>query len=98
MGKKIIILFLYIILISSPLFSDNIRIAQIDASELLLNQTVQVYVSVTDERGRPVEGLTVDSFTLYESANGRDFTEIPRIAGFKPQANSMDGNTEMFRV
>ncbi len=91
MCKKIIIFFLYIILISSPLFSDNIRIAQIDASRLLINQTVQVYVSVTDEQGKPVEGLTADSFTVYESADGRDFTEIPRITGFKPQANSMDG-------
>ena len=35
----------------------NLSLAQIDASRLLLTQTVRLYVSVTDEDGQPVAGL-----------------------------------------
>ena len=75
----------------AALFPLNIRLSQIDASRLLLSQRVRLYVSVTDERGRPVESLRAEDFTVLESPDGERFTRIPRLEQFRPQAGIVEG-------
>jgi Ca-activated chloride channel family protein len=66
-------------------FSDTVRISQIDNSRLLLNQSVNVYVSVTDRDGDPIPNLTEDNFTLYEMGEQR------RIQSFQRGVNINQG-------
>lgn len=82
------LIFSFIILTSS--YSDSVNITQINNSALLLNQAVEVYTSVTDNRGVPVPSLTVENFSVYESS--ADYPEVEReIIDFKQGINMLDG-------
>ena len=80
-----------LLLISTVASAYNVRLSQIDASRLLLSQNVRLYVSVTDEAGAPVEGLSAESFAVFESPDGGDFTRIEDLNEFKPRAASTEG-------
>jgi len=67
-----------LVLSGGEAFSDTVRISQIDNSRLLLNQRVNVYVSVTDRDGDPVPNLTEDNFTLYEMGEQRQIQSFQR--------------------
>lgn len=79
-------------------FSLNISLAQIDASRLLVTQNVQVYVSVTNDQGLPVEGLESGAFSIAESADGVSFQQIPRISAFTPNAGAVTGMTFLLLI
>ena len=72
-------------------FGLNISIAQIDTSGLLLRQRVGAYVSVTDDQGEPVAGMTQGSFGVFESPDGLKFTNVPQILGFEQNAGASEG-------
>ncbi len=76
---------------ATGLGAQAVRLAQIDSSSLLADQTVDLYVSVTGADGEPVEGLQADRFHVMESADGRSFRDVPRIVRFRPGANRTDG-------
>jgi len=78
-------------LIGGSAFSLNIRLSQIDGSRLLVNQTIRLFVSVTDEAGRPVEGIPAEAFSIFESPDGEDFEPVAAITEFKPRAASTEG-------
>lgn len=88
MGKKLIIVILA--LLSLQLFSENITISQIDSSSLLLNQKVNLYISVTDKNGNPVKNLTREMFHISESDDNRVFTDR-KILDFNEKANLTKG-------
>ena len=90
MFKKIVI-FLYIIFSLQIIFSDSVRISQIDTSKLLFNQDVGVYVSITNDKGDPIKNLTKDMFTIYESTDGNNFEQINEITDFSNNANYEQG-------
>jgi Ca-activated chloride channel family protein len=92
MNNKVFVLFLMLVLAASA-WAVNVSLAQIDASRLLLTQKVDLYVGVTGEDGRPVRGLDRDAFRLYESVDGRRFSEARRLEAFKPQAGAEEGIT-----
>jgi Ca-activated chloride channel family protein len=75
----------------AALFPINIRLSQIDASRLLLAQRVRLYVSVTDDRGQPLDSLRAEDFSVFESPDGERFTRIPRLEQFRPQAGIAEG-------
>ncbi|UCF96275.1 MAG: VWA domain-containing protein [Spirochaetaceae bacterium] len=79
--------------VTAAAFGYNVRLSQIDASRLLLSQTVRLYVSVTDDLGIPVQGLGTDSFTIFESPDGKEFERIEGLSEFKPRAASAEGIT-----
>lgn len=89
--RKPIIIVLALFLIGGSAFGYNVRLSQIDASRLLLTQTVRLYVSVTDDLGVPVEGIGPENFTIFESPNGQAFERIEGLTEFKPQAASAEG-------
>ena len=74
------------------------RLSQIDASRLLLGQTVRLYVSVTDDLGVPVEGIGAESFTIFESPDGQNFEKIEGLTEFKPGAASAEGITFLLLI
>ena len=76
----------------------NISLAQIDASGLLVTQKVQVYVSVTDDRGLPVEGLEPEAFKIAESPDGVNFETIQGISAFTPNAGAVAGITFLLLI
>ncbi|MDY6934075.1 MAG: VWA domain-containing protein [Spirochaetota bacterium] len=84
---RIIISVMFIFLSYQASSAYSVRISQIDASTLLLNQNIKIYVSVTDEFGEPVKQLQRDAFSILESSNGRDYATIPSISGFETMAN-----------
>ena len=76
----------------------GISLSQIDASRLLASQDVRVYVSVTDDKGRPVPGLQQEDFAIAESADGVSFQDIPRISSFTPNAGAVEGITFLLLI
>ena len=93
MGEKmkyflnIIILFFSINFINS----ESVKISQIDTSKLLFNQTVSLYLSVTDNKGKPIKNLDKESFEIYESVDGNLYKNIDKISSFKEDANYEQG-------
>jgi Ca-activated chloride channel family protein len=59
--------------------AQSLTISQIDSSSLLLSQEVDLYLSVTDRRGESIPGLKKDNFSVFESADGEEYTEIQTI-------------------
>jgi Ca-activated chloride channel family protein len=72
-------------------FAVNVTVAQIDPSRLLLSQTVEAYVSVTDQEGRPIEDLNESAFRLAESPDGRSYQEVQGITAFESRSGSTGG-------
>jgi Ca-activated chloride channel family protein len=91
MGKKSIAAFLLLAAVSTGAI--NLSLAQIDASRLLLAQEVDLYVGVTGEDGRPLVGLPVEAFRVFESADARDYREVRELSAFKPAAGASEGIT-----
>ncbi len=94
MFKKYIMII--IALLSVRLFSENITISQIDSSTLLLNQRVNLYISVTDRNGNPVKGLTEEMFHVQESGKSDVSTDKivfsdREIVAFNEKANLTKG-------
>ncbi len=75
-------------LLTTGAFAQNLRLSQIDASRLLLAQTVRLYVSATDQGGQPVAGL--QGFRVEESADGEHFTDAS-VLGVRPAAAAAEG-------
>jgi Ca-activated chloride channel family protein len=87
------VLFASFVLLAASAFAINVSVGQLDASRLLLTQSVDAYVSVTDNSGKPVDGLSQGSFTIAESSDGTNFQDIDKITGFKPKAAAASGIT-----
>jgi len=79
-------------------FGYNVRLSQIDPSRLLLTQNVRLYVSVTDDRGLPVEGLGAEAFRIFESPDGQNFQRIEVLSEFKPGAAAAEGITFLLLI
>jgi len=88
----------FLLLFPGTAFALNISLAQIDASRLLVTQNVQVYVSVTNDQGMPVQGLEKDAFKIAESSDGVSFQQIPHISVFTPNAGAVTGMTFLLLI
>ncbi|MBN1698123.1 MAG: VWA domain-containing protein [Spirochaetales bacterium] len=62
---------LVVIVAAVPVFADSVSITQIDNSQLIANNRVKAYVSVTDNNGYPIKDLTKDDFRLFEGGKER---------------------------
>ncbi len=92
MIKRILLSNIIILFTTCFLYADYVRISQIDPSSLLLNQEIKLYVSVTNENGDPVSGLTREAFSVFESADNRkNFIKINEISGFEYMVNYETG-------
>ncbi|HUI73172.1 MAG TPA: VWA domain-containing protein [Spirochaetia bacterium] len=68
----------------------TVSIAQIDSTGLLIHQSVNAYVSVTDDAGEPVTNLPEGAFSASESADGVRYTTLP-VLRFEPSAGANEG-------
>jgi Ca-activated chloride channel family protein len=89
MLKKMLVFFIIINL--QFVFAQNIRISQIDNSDLLLNQKIKLYLSVTDSNGKPIQSCTKEMFNIYESVDGSNFKMTEGIIDFIPKGNENEG-------
>ena len=70
-----------VILSAAAVGAQNLTIAQVDPSRILVNQQVRLYVSVTDDFGDPVEGLDADRFSVFEApAAGAEFVPVEDVS------------------
>ncbi|MBN1496519.1 MAG: VWA domain-containing protein [Spirochaetes bacterium] len=92
-GKLLIVSAALMALLSSRAGAraESVRISQIDPSMLLFRQDVKVYVSVTGRDGAPVKNIGKEKFSVFESADGTNFTRIPEIGDFRTMANYEEG-------
>ncbi len=89
MFKKSILIVLSF-LVFQWVFGDSVNISQIDNSRLLLNQKINLYISVLDNKGNPVKNIEQNRFNVSESADQKNFKPV-KILNFKPEANYENG-------
>lgn len=89
MNKKFLVLILFF-MIASFLAADNIFISQLDSSGLLVKQEVALYLSLLNEKGMPVKGLTEDDLKVFEAGLDRKFEEV-LITSFNSGRNINQG-------
>jgi Ca-activated chloride channel homolog len=80
------------------LSADSLRIAQIDANRLLINQQITLYLSLTDRLGHPIEGRQQEHFQILESADGEQFQLVPEISSFDIGSNYEKGVSFMLLI
>jgi Ca-activated chloride channel family protein len=71
--------------------ADHLSIAQIDSSSLLATQEVRLYLSVTDEEGAAVPGLTEENFRVFEAPEQGDFRRVPELLAVDERPNKEEG-------
>lgn len=83
---------LILIAVTAPALTSaqSVTITQIDSSALLTRQRVDLYLSLTDAAGEPVDGAGAESFRVFESPDGRDFSEVP-VLDFEADATASEG-------
>lgn len=82
------------VLLSVPVMAaiaETLSISQIDSSSLLLSQQVDLYLSLSDEEGNPVEGVKLGDLRVYESADGEDFEPVPAVESLAAKPNKEQG-------
>lgn len=88
---KILMLLLTFFLGAEVYATEVLGIRQIDTSSLLLSQKIDLYLSVVDEGGGTVTGLTLDDFTVSESPDGLEFGDPAEILRVEEGLNREQG-------
>ncbi|MDA3948960.1 MAG: VWA domain-containing protein [Spirochaeta sp.] len=70
----------------------SVRAAEIDTSQLLTRQTVDVYLGITDIAGESVEGITAESLQIREAPEGGTYRPV-EILSVEPRAAETEGIT-----
>lgn len=71
--------------------AESLRISQIDASQMILNQWVRLFVSVTDENRSALKDLTENHFSIMEMTPPLKFQPVSAISEFRVGANYEEG-------
>ena len=92
MLRKILLFqWLTLCILTIPAGAVSLRISQIDTQKLLINQEVNLYLSVTDDQGTPLENLSSTFFQLEESGGGKNYQAIPQFEAFRQGTNYEEG-------
>lgn len=76
---------------AAPAGAETVSIAQVDASPLLLAQNVDLYLSITDETGRPVSGLRMEDFSVLESLDGEHYSPVSEVRSLTERPHGEEG-------
>lgn len=90
--KRTIVTILALLLVGAFAGAQSVTISQIDPTRLLTRQTVDLYVSLTDEDGVPIREANRGGFRVFESTDGEDFEPVP-VTGFDADATAEEGIT-----
>jgi Ca-activated chloride channel family protein len=71
--------------------ADSVRITQIDTSNLLLGQEVNLYLDASTDSGTAIADLTPEMLTVWESSDGENYRKAPGIRGLRTQPNLTEG-------
>lgn len=71
--------------------ADTVRITQIDTSNLLLGQEVNLYLDAANDAGTAITDLTPEMLTVWESYDGENYRKAPEIRGLRTQPNLTEG-------
>jgi len=82
---------LFILFSVTSAHGSSIRISQIDTHRLLIDQQIHLYLSVTDNLGKPIEKIPQDRFEVSESPNGTDFHIVDQINHFQEGSDIENG-------
>lgn len=88
-----ILLLVFSMLFPTQIFSAEISISQINPGRLLTRQQIELYLSVLDSSGIPIDNLGSQDFEILESEDGSTFTPVP-ITGFS--AHALDQGINFF--
>ncbi len=94
MKRPGLLLVITLVLLSTPVTdgsAENLSISQIDSSSLLLSQEVDLYLSLSDEEGNPVEGVELEDLRVFESADGKDYEPVPAVESLVEKPNKEQG-------
>lgn len=83
---------LIVLLVASIAGAQSVTISQIDSSGLLTRQRIDLYVSLTDDAGTPIQGASRGDFRVFESPDGENFEPVP-VVDFDAGAAAEDGIT-----
>ncbi|HET6486552.1 MAG TPA: VWA domain-containing protein, partial [Spirochaetia bacterium] len=90
---------LFALLMNAPIaVAITVSLSQLDSSSLLATQSVNAYVSVTDDAGEPVTTLPQSAFRILESPDGATFGPPRAITGFTPNAGASQGITFLLLI
>jgi Ca-activated chloride channel family protein len=90
--KRATTLTLLLTLAAGLAVGQSVTISQIDASRLLTRQRVDLYVSLTDETGEPIDGARQGDFRVFEATDGEAFEPVP-VTAFNAGVAAEEGIT-----
>lgn len=76
---------------SKNIYPATLRLAQIDSSAILWNQNIDLYLSLTDAKGKPLSNLTDENFEVLESTDQKVYQKIENIRMFSKHTNFEKG-------
>ena len=89
---KSILLSLFIgLFLAGGALAANLRISQIDNSNLLLSQEVQLYLSITDAQGEPIKGVDAADLKVFEGVSSKSLNPLGAPVDFRKASNFEDG-------
>ncbi|MBN1525172.1 MAG: VWA domain-containing protein [Spirochaetales bacterium] len=93
--KKILFTALFCVIAVLNGFSENVIISQINNTTVLADQTIKVWVSVTDSYNNPVTTIKQEQVSVYEGIPGTELVER-EILSFRQGANINEGISILF--
>ena len=89
--KTMILSLLFWLSLTPLAFASTLRISQVDNSDLLLSQEVQLYLSITDKQGEPLKGVTAKNISILEGLSPKGLNQLGPIVDFRQASNFEDG-------
>ncbi len=89
--QKYLLISILALCFSQTGLADSIRISQVDSRNLLLQQQVTLYLSVTNDRGIPLTELKQGNFKIQESPDGKNYKPVDEILHFQSGISQVDG-------
>jgi len=89
--KSILWSLLFGALLTQGAFAANLRIAQVDNSDLLLYQEIQLYLSITDAKGEPIKGIQAEELKVFEGLSAKVPGSLRPQVDFRRASNFEDG-------
>jgi Ca-activated chloride channel family protein len=92
------VLLLLSLLFAAVLGAQDIALSGVDARMMAVTGTVNLYTVVTDEEGRPIDGLTSADFVVRDAEIGRELGEPLPVVSFSPAGDRRDGLAFMMLI
>jgi Ca-activated chloride channel family protein len=97
-SKKSLLFFgLFFTVLLGGLTAQDLRITQIDTSELLIDQQVRLYLRITGGDGERIDDADLSMFTVYEAAESGEYRQMSTET-LREEANKEEGITLLLLI